>query len=200
MSSSLRHLALLAGLALFTAGCSDSTGTDGDALSPAEAAFLADEFTVTALDGLSSALSRAPAAAALASPPITFTRTVSYSRDCQGGGTVSVTGSMTGTLDSETRSGTVSVANTMIITDCVKSRGDLTFTLNTDPSLDLSGEITIENGQRSGGTFAKIGAFRWEASDGRSGRCAIDLSITWAADGSRSVTGTVCGRAVNRSS
>lgn len=200
MQTPLRLLA--AGVALAAlAACSDSTGFSGDQLTTDEAALLTDDMVATALDGVNAefiALNfnvAGPAASAAA--VVDFTHTMTRTVDCPAGGTRALAGSMSGTRDSDTHSGTIHVEKTLTLTDCARLHGDVTITVNTDPPLTFQGTITIENGVRSG-EFSKTGTFHWETSNGRSGSCEVNLSIVYNADHTGSVTGTVCGRDVNR--
>ncbi len=197
MRNTIRHIMGTGVAVALAAACTETTGVT-DALTDEDVAFLADEVMADAFHGLGSAVSFSLAGRWLDAVTEPINRSAGYTRACPEGGTISVTGSVSGTLD-ETGSGVMSVERTLILTDCVRSRGEVTFTINTDPSIVLAGEVAVENRIRTGGVFTKTGAFEWEADNGRSGRCEIDLAITWSSDGSKSVVGTFCGREVNRS-
>lgn len=189
---------------LVAAACSDSTGFEGDQLSAAEAADLASEFSDVGLSGVSSGLDQipqsSPAGASAAAPPISFERSYTVTRECDGGGSVTVSGSMAGELD-DTRSGTVTVEHAMLISNCVRNRGEISITVNTpEPGIVFAGTVVVQNRERVSGEFTKTGVITFTASDGRTGECEIDLEISWNADGGRTVTGSFCGHEVNRSS
>ncbi len=199
-----RYLSFLAGAALVAAACSDLSGPNHQ-LTDDEAAFLAEEFAGVALDGVSSSMAGSPgfagapsASDAPAAGPITWERSFTETRPCPAGGTVTTSGTSKGTIDSETHSGTVEVNHTLAMDDCARTRGDVTITVNTDPAITMTGTVTIEAGHRAEGSFTKTGTFLWTTSDGRSGSCEVNLTITWGADGSHTVTGTMCGREISR--
>ncbi len=185
-------------------GCSETTGADVG-LTADEAALLADDFVALALDGVASGLSAIPSpapglassSAQAAAPPIQFDRSTTITRECPAGGSMTMEGTVSGALD-DARSGTLAVQHTLTISDCGRQREEITITANTDPSIVFSGEVVVEGRTRVSGSFTKIGAITVETSDGRSGRCEIDLAVTWTAEDHWTATGTVCGREVTR--
>ena len=212
MRKPLRLLSLLAGLSLVAAACADLSGPSNQ-LTDDEAAFLAQEFAGEALEGVNHSMEGSPgmagspsiAGAAADRPnswPVTWERTFSVTRTCPAGGTVTSSGSNTGDID-ENGDGTVEISHVLAMEDCARTRDAVTITVNTDPDLTMTGTVTIENGQRTGGTFTKTGTFLWETSDGRSGSCEVDLTITWDGNSGwhhgqlRGLKGNVCGRDVN---
>ena len=202
MRKSLRHLSLLTGISLFAAACGDLSDPSHQ-LTDDEAAFLAQEFAGIALQGVSGSMSGSPGLAgspanASAAGPITWQRSFTETRPCPAGGTVTTGGTNKGTIDSETHSGTVEVSHTLSMDDCARVRNEITFTVTTDPDIIMVGTVTIEAGHRTGGSFTKTGTFLWTTSDGRSGSCEVNLTIAWNADDSHTITGTVCGKEVNR--
>lgn len=202
MRKPLRHLSLLAGLTLLTAACSDLSGPDQQ-LTDDEAAFLAEEFASVALDGVTSSMAGSPGTAgapayAAAAGPITWERSFTETRPCPAGGTRTTSGTSKGTIDSETHSGTVEVSHTLSMDDCARTRDSVTITVNTDPAIVMAGTVIIEAGHRASGSFTKTGTFLWTTSDGRSGSCEVNLTITWGADGGHTVTGTMCGKEISR--
>ncbi len=193
-----RHLSLLAGVALLAPACSDLSGPN-HTLTDAEAAFLAEQMAGASLDGVSQSMAGSPGmagapAAAPAAGPITWERTFTMTRPCPAGGTVTTSGSNKGTIDSDTHSGTIEVSHILAMADCAHTRDSVTITVNTDPDITMTGTVNIEAGHRASGSFTKQGTFLWSTSDGRSGSCEVNLTITWNGDGSHTMTGTVCGR------
>jgi hypothetical protein len=198
MHASIRYLAAACGLVLLAA-CSDVAGP-GE-LTTEEASFLADEFASSSLATLGTGMGAMPGGAppALeAGPPITWNRTWEATRNCPAGGTVTMAGSVNGEIDRDTRSGTLAVTHSMDMDDCARTRGDVTITVTTDPVITMTGSVSFQAGQRASGSFTKTGTFLWTTSDGRSGSCEVNLSITWGADGGHSITGTMCAREINR--
>lgn len=194
----LRYLSLLAGVALLAPACSNLSGPS-NTLTDDEAAFLAEQMTTTSLDGVSQSMAGSPGmagapVAAEAAGPITWERTFTKTGPCPAGGTVTMSGSTKGTIDSDTHSGTIEVNHVLAMDDCAFTRDAVTITVNTDPDLTMTGTVNIESGHRASGSFTKTGTFLWTTSDGRSGSCEVNLTITWNADGSHSISGTMCGR------
>lgn len=202
MPKRFRHLSLLVGVPLLAAACSDLSGPNHQ-LTDDEAGFLAEEFAGVALDGVSSSMAGSPGyagapSAAPAAGPITWERSFTETRPCPAGGTVTTSGTTSGTIDSETHSGTAQVTHTLAMDDCARIRREVTITVNTNPAITMTGTVTIEAGHRTSGSFTKTGTFLWETSDGRSGSCEVNLTITWGADGTHTVTGTMCGKEISR--
>jgi len=209
IAKSLRYLGLALSLSLLSA-CDNLSGPEHE-LTDDEAAFLAQEFAGEALEGVSGAMAGSPGLAGASTPapatdghdrgPVTWERSFTETRPCRAGGTRTTSGTNQGSLDSA-GTGTVEITHTLVLVDCARIRDTVTITVNTDPALTLAGTVTIENGEKTGGTFTKTGAFQWVTSDGRSGRCEIDLTITWGGGDDHwdredhTVTGTICGRDV----
>ncbi|MBI2401953.1 MAG: hypothetical protein HYV20_04310 [Gemmatimonadetes bacterium] len=181
------------------AGASAACGGPSE-LSSDEAAELTAELAGAGITGASSGLAGSPAQSGqLEATPIPFSRTVSHTQSCSGGGSISVSGSLSGSIDSETHDGSLSLNVTQSFTDCRITRGGKDFTVSGSPNLQLSGTITIVNGLPSGPqTLSFTGAFRWSAADGRSGSCDIDLTISWSLASPSTVTGTACGHQISR--
>lgn len=197
MKTTLRLLGTAAALAALAA-CSDTTGFSGDRLTADEADLVTDEMIVLALDGVDAGMEEAnfSSAGPAAAPPVEWSRSFTRTAECPAGGTITFAGTMSGTIDRETHSGTIEVEKTLTLDDCARTRGDVTITVNTDPPITFTGTITVEEGVRAA-MFTKTGTFLWETSDGRSGECEVDLTIVHDADGT-TVTGSVCGREINR--
>ncbi len=201
MRTYLRMLTYTAGLALVAGACSDLL-TTGDPLTDEEAAAVSQQITSDGSQAFNDAWNQptpAPAAAA-AAEPIDFRREVTRSRECPLAGSVTVTGVASGTVDRETQSGTLNLEMTTVITNCQFAHGDVTFTVYTDPSIVRTGSFSYENGHPSReATFTIRGVIAWESSDGRSGRCEIEGSVTRSAEGVSVVRNKVCGRTVQHS-
>lgn len=130
------------------------------------------------------------------------TRTFDRTRDCPAGGTVEIQGTVERTANGE---GTVefNLNGTKTRTDCVHERPDVHITTN--------GQATFEayrkrvNGQPAGNqTLHTAGHFAWvrerlSTGQTRSGECDFDLSSVRNPDAMKiTITGTVCGRDVDR--
>lgn len=181
------------------AGCGDATGSD--ALTSDEAAGLTAQMAGAGVAGAGSGIAGSPArASGLEAVPVPINVTVNHTQSCQGGGSINMTGSVSGSIDSETQDGTLSVNITQSITDCRLTEAGKEFTVSGNPNLQVTGNVTIVGGQPSGTqTLTFTGAFQWSANDGRSGSCEIDITINWSpTTASASVTGTACGHNVSR--
>jgi hypothetical protein len=118
-------------------------------------------------------------------------------RDCPGGGTIDVSGTMEGSIDRENRTGTLMSEAVIVMAGCVITRREHSITLTTTAPdhLQKTGEVTIQNREHSG-TLTIAGSSTWEKDTGESDTCEINISMTVSPDG-RSRTGTVCGREIN---
>jgi hypothetical protein len=190
-------------LLAFVTACSDFLGSGGK-LDTQEAIDVADFMAATAIDGLDGiGVVGAPAASPEASPAITFTRTFTVNRTCPAGGSVTISGRVEGEIDRGTGSGTLTENRTISMDDCARGSRRGTITLNTPDNapITISGQVTIENGRHVAGSFTKQGTFVWSRSNGDSGSCTIDLTVTWSRQGNtftHTVKGTICGREIDR--
>lgn len=106
-----------------------------------------------------------------------------------------VSGITTATLDFQT--GSVTAVSEAVLTPqaCRFTHTPLgqDIMMTGDPNVRLDGELSAE--QFGGGAVSgrMTGAVLWEAEDGRSGRCEIDVTLDWILNGNQTVTGTVCG-------
>jgi hypothetical protein len=127
-----------------------------------------------------------------------FTMSVDLTWPCEAG-VLDVTGTTTGSLDFQT--GSVNAVSQAVLTpkDCRFTHTPLGegVTMNGDPNVRVDGELSSESMGGGGDLSARMtGAVLWEAQDGRSGRCEIDLTLEWTLDtldSDKTVTGTVCG-------
>jgi hypothetical protein len=177
-------------------------------LSTAEAAALAAIVADLALDqGFSAAGSGAQTAPTpgLAAVPISIDTDVQFNASCPEGGTVGVAAALTGTVDPDL--GTIDLSMTVVQTHaaCRATEPDsgIQFTLNGSPSLSVSMDL-VSSAQGTYSTTASFtGGVEWD-TDGRSGTCTMNLSMTASGNpasqsGSGSVSGTVCGIQINHS-
>lgn len=125
-------------------------------------------------------------------------RQFSRERECPLGGTVTLSGEMERTRLGEGVVEFRASANGTK-TDCARQvRNDLTLTVNGTFSLEAYRKQV--NGQPVGlQTTSKKGQFEWARSDGKTGACEYEItSVRNPETGKRTVTGTVCGREINR--
>lgn len=172
--SASRILIGLTALSL-VAACGDDgpTGTNGrDPLTAAEGLAVVDEL-------------QAALALALSPPPWgDAPAPISASAECSGGGSISIDGDVDATEQP------VSFDITESINRCVVTVNNIDFTVKSDPSIRLQGDITIGRDFSLSGAYSMMGGFRYTFSDDRTGSCALDVSINFA---TLSVDGTICG-------
>lgn len=209
----MRHMkrtgAGLAALFALVTACDDSTVGPGSAnLADADAALIAEQ-QADLLDGiLDGEMNARPALVgtgdvdgmvSLSAAPIVTEFTFTRTRPCRNGGQVVATGSGTHTADRETGEVTLSFSGDKSIEDCARARGDLVITLDGEGTFE--GFRRKVNGQFEGlQTNHQEGNFTWETSDGRSGECGYELTVTWdPATHTKTIVGFVCDHEINRS-
>ncbi len=196
MRRMFRLVSAAAGL-VFLAACSDPVSF-GDPLSDEEAAAISGMLAQGAADGFANgfAASRAgngPAAAA-AEPAdvISFSQSISFTGLCDGGGTVSVEGRASGTVDTQTNSGTVSLDVKANASRCQAVHNAVTFTV--DASMEMKGSLTFAQDAPVGNNeFTYKGKFEFTSDDGRAGGCKIDVKVTISPTGNTVANGSICG-------
>lgn len=209
MSETRRWLPLLVlSVLVFTAGCSDQGGTaPGDSISDAQAQQIGSQITTASINALNSG-SNAPGAVRIgggsaepyvppAKVPVPLRVDYSHTHSCPVFGRIGVTGTLSGSIDSESGDGVVWLQVTETLTDCTFESG---VVVNGSPSLTLTGNFTFLGGApATQQSLTLSGGFRWNFDGGGSGFCAVALTMNLATAGSgnTTVSGTVCGRQVN---
>ncbi len=196
-------LSMLVVPALALAGCSDGTGPGG--ISENDAQLIASEVVSASIGALNSGTAAGAVqgfdalAASASSAPVPLRFDYSHTESCPLFGRIGVTGTMSGSMDSETGDGVLWIQVTETLTDCTfdSQNGDLV--INGAPSITLTGNFTFLGG--SFGTTQRLtlsGGFRWQFDDGNSTFCALNLTMNLAyGGGTTTVSGTVCGYSVN---
>lgn len=193
-------LALTAALlpALFT-GCGDDLGPDpDDTLTQDETVAVAASM---GLDALAFAAARRRAArgvapggsAATASEVVTVDFQIR--RPCPLGGAVNTSGSVRVERDEGPPLAEVAdVATTDVHDRCVFLVAPTRVSLTGDPEVKTTVHAASRDGQPWGAqTVTVVGGVLWEADDGRSGRCAIDIFVEANQDAGTSVVrGVFC--------
>lgn len=197
-------LPLLTGVAL--AACGSDFTSSGDPLTEAEAGELAEVLVEQGFVGFAgSGPQQAPGAEAAAVP---FTFTINESGSCDGGGTVSISGSASGNIDENNGTGNLSYDYTVTPNGCqVTTESQRVFTITGDPNIKVSGDLELTE-TLFDFTFGYDGKFQWTEGT-RSGACGVDVTATIEMTFSgttgelisvtASMQGTVCGYTVNRS-
>ncbi|MDH3290663.1 MAG: hypothetical protein OEO20_00485 [Gemmatimonadota bacterium] len=171
-------------LALVLAGCGSDVGTNsGDPLTQAEAAEIFAQLQTAVADALGS-----PSAPATVSPPEVMAVPIpTSSATCPAGGSVSVSGSA-----DETATG-ISFSLTETVSNCGIVYNTITFTVDGDPHIKISGDITIGGDMQVSGTYDMQGGFLYSADDGRAGSCAVDASVNFT---TFNIGGSLCGHSL----
>lgn len=190
---------LAASILAFSACGSDSpTGNSGDALTAAEAEFLVSEF-FNALELIQiPLLDTGPAAASgLARTPYgeLYDPVIAASGPCAGGGLTSVNGAITGDVDETANTADITASATVDFTGCVVPGETISYTLNGNPDVGLTADIAITQTSISI-DIGVDGAVSYETTDGRSGSCALDLTVAASQSAlgfSQTLGGTACG-------
>ena len=204
---------MLAMLAL-VAGCADGGTEPGSGLSDEQAEAITDEVIAASINAINSGSSAASSAilasimgssdgpAAAAAVPVPISISYSHTESCPLFGRIGVTGSVSGSIDSETGDGVLWLQVTETLTDCTfSSSNNDDLVINGSPSLTLTGNFSfLQGAPATQQSLTLSGGFRWDFDAGGSGFCALNLTFNLAtagSGGSTTVSGTVCGRQVN---
>ncbi len=187
--------------ALLVLGCGsdedDPTGATGDELSQAQVDFIADRVLGEAFAGLAAPPS-SPALTAGTSDLVFIP--ISYNANCETFGRTGISGNISGDID-DNGSGALLIDINFTWTDCTfPDANGADFVLNGDPFMSLTGTFSFLNGFPATQQTIRIGgAFRWDGAGG-SGGCNVNLTFNFAtaATSSNTMSGTFCGRSVNR--
>lgn len=170
-------------------------------LTPAEAQAISDEFVVVTVAGLNWGLTVATgssiAALGFLKPdPYQINVLIDRSHSCEGGGTITASGALSGIIDPGNRRFSLTLDKSESIGDCRARQSSITFRPDAGRDLSVSGHFSREGVTRSG-SFTLAGGFAWEADDGRSGRCEMELIGRWLTHSDWSIRGEVCGHEVS---
>ncbi len=202
----LRLPALVLVLALTSVvGCSDdgedASGLDGESssdISASESLTMATEIALGTFTAINSGTVSSIAVAAGTNIPINVQYTGLI--NCPLGGRISLSGSASGSID-DNGSGSIFIQVLESIVDCAYGfdNGTRTVTINGAPSLSATGTFTFLNGQPGTQQTVRIGGgFNYDAQPGRTGFCAVSLTILMnLTAGTASISGTVCGNSMN---
>jgi hypothetical protein len=201
-SPSSRWLVLLLGAVLGDCGAG-SPAVPTPSLPALERLAIAQQVVSTALGGLTPGtfaarsvdvpLSSLHCEQTCAGATCTVTCPVDERFDCPGGGTATDRGMVVGTLD-ESLTGQATLEARQTYGNC---RTDSGITLNGDPHTTASGTARFVNGELAGEQQAHVsGAVRHGSPEG-SGRCAVDLQVTFTPGQGAAAHGTACGEPLN---
>lgn len=202
LPSSVRTLASAAAVMTLAVACSDSTGTSGDRLTEAEAAFLASSLgaqSSAAAGTRASSMSLSGDASASATVPSPFEFSLETTVPCPLGGNSKVRAAMSGSIDAAAKTLIADLSGSLQPASCVlRSKEGVSFTITGTPGLESDAHVAFTNGQPTGEHTASLeGGFSWRASDGRSGTCDVDYRATANYTSNQAtVNGDVCGSTV----
>jgi hypothetical protein len=205
----LSSYVLIAVLALVCAGCGSSNTSSN--LSQAQAQAVSQQLVQAVEQALNGAFTSTAEAKPSAHSPLaqafagirpqdspsctigpTIDCTINGSASCPQGGTVSVTGTIDGTLNNG--SGSIDTTFTITPTKCALD----SLVINGDPSVALASDLAFTNDALDFPVTATTsGGISYGPNP--SGSCTINFSITVNSTTSCSVTGSVCGQSVNGS-
>lgn len=206
MRASIRHLTLLAfSVGLYACGGGDSVAPS-PTLSQAEVNQLVSDVDAISMRTLGDALTSAfPGAFSISASDAkpstdvaTLNRTFSATRSCPAGGTVTVSGSIVGTGDPITRNLNVTSTVTRTEAACAFTSGGSAVSITGTPNVTMTGAIDVVGGIPVGAqSQTHAGSFTWSRGSA-SGSCTVNVTSGFnPAAMMLTVTGTVCGRAVN---
>lgn len=186
-------LAILA-LSVGAAGCDDEVVDPETDLSAAEATAIALSADLAAGDAASEeALEEAEEVGQDGTRTVTYQRT----RACSGGGEATIAGDIVATRAGETFSASFEGDWTAHACGTATATG-----LEISGTVAFAAERRVDGSEHSGEQSTSLeGTIEWSRANGTSGVCSISLvsvRARTAGSASRSVTGTVCGRAIDR--
>ena len=184
--------------ALVLAACSDDTmEPTGDRLTRAEASVIANN--VTANSDQTAAMPQASSVTADANTiPIDFTQELELNIVCPAGGNLQQRWTVIASIDQDVGDFSLDVVGFQKHLACAYQHEGITITVDGDPDIDMEAHVATDNHRPSAHTLEIDGAFKWTASDGRSGTCPISLdAVTDFVARRRTVNGSVCGHTVN---
>jgi hypothetical protein len=193
--------AMVFGLAACNTGTEPSAGIDAADVN--QLANDIDALSITTLGSsgataMSPSYSISPSDATPLATVNTINRTFSNSHACPAGGTVSISGSVTGTSDPAAQNLSITTSATKTDADCAFNTKHGVLTLNGNPNVEMTGTVNIVAGKPVGlQTMSHKGSYTWKRN-GNTGTCNVDVSSAYdPSAGTITVTGTMCGRTVS---
>lgn len=181
------------------AACDDEgTGVEGDAMTTAEATAVAEIVASSGGAATTEGLTEVTQSGGEGSGTITLDQTTTH--PCPVSGEVEVSLDITVDYDTDAESFELDATGELTHFACAFNRNNVTFTVDGDPSLSMQAFAAADGGVPVGDwTSSADGAFLWTASDGRSGRCVIDvMTVTDFAEQRRTVSGEACGHTIEQ--
>lgn len=180
------------GAVLVLGACNDVAGPTGDRLTREEAALIAGD--VTTSGGQTANSARPTTGDAIAADPVTVSHDLEFTHPCPKGGKLQQTWKATASFDVAEGSFDLQVKGLQKHLACAYLHEGVTITVDGDPDIDIEAAASAARNQPGDHTLEINGAFKWTASDGRSGTCPITLdAVTDFQARKKTVEGTVCG-------
>ena len=176
---------------LILVGCGDGpmSGSSGDRLTRSEAMAVVGNVESS---GTSAAAPRGNVAEDQVNSPLTVNQDVTI--PCPSSGKIAAKLELSLDLDVDARSLALDAAGRLAHDHCGFPHDGLTLTVTGDPDIQFATHAALSGGQLTASSNSSArGAFNWTASDGRTGRCTLDIkSVTNFLARSRTIEGHVC--------
>lgn len=178
------------------AACKDSAAPEAG-LNVNQAASLAQQLAGAAVTALATASPGAAGGTASTQNPVPQSYRVQGSLACAQSGTIDITGTITGNIESTTGTGTLAVNATQALKQCVLTIGGTQYVVNA--TLGLFGNYVIVNWVvLSTQTASLAGDVSYASTAGGSGTCTLDLTITYQTETATfTVAGTACDHSIS---
>jgi hypothetical protein len=188
-------------MGVLLAACGEDPASTGDRLTREEALTIAEGVTSSGASA-SGSLRAAPGGMDVAAaPPRTFTVDHESNHPCPRGGRIGIALEVSFSVDNEERDYSFDAEGSLTHQACayIVEEG-VTLTVTGDPDISYEAHAAVQDGQPQGNfTSEANGAVNWSASDGRTGRCVVELSdVTDFAARKRTIAGEVCGHTINQ--
>jgi hypothetical protein len=189
-------LAILSAVFVFAACSDDAAGPTGDQLTRAEAQLIAGNVTANTEQATASP-QMSTLGDASAADPINFTNDLEFTVPCPVSGQLQQRWTARVTFDQAAGSFEMEVNGMQKHLACAFRHEGLTLTVDGDPDIDIEAHVATQNHQPTQHTLRIEGAFKWSASDGRSGTCPITLdAVTDFGARKRTMEADVCGHSI----
>ena len=181
-------------------GCSSDSAGPEEASSPitaGESLAMANDLMGAMSAAFASGSMQNVALSAAESVPININ--YSHSEACDAGGTLSLSGSASGSLDVNTGTGSVFVQVLETANDCDFGFTERQVIINTAPTISATGTFTFVGGQLGTQQTVRVGGgFNFTIDGATTGFCAVNLTVNLSTTpGATTTSGTVCGHQVN---
>lgn len=177
----------------------DPAGATGDRLTRAEALVVVDAIAQATVEDHTTVIGSGASSPAGA-PPGTITVEHTSSHPCPVDGRVAIALNATLTYDEESQSLGYDAEGSLTHETCGFTHEDVTITVDGDPNVTFATHAAFSGGAAAEPITESVeGALLWSTSDGRSGRCVIDLEkVTDLVAKRHTLQGEACGHTIER--